>query len=135
MKKLFLILFLFSNIGFLQAQQNTGTIRGAIHDSSNGESVMFAKVIVLTPDSVLLGGAYTDVDGLFNITHLPPGQYTIQVIELEHELKIVSGVICKPNEITTLTIEMKQPEKKLIPVLIECGIHCGGPKVIRKEHE
>jgi hypothetical protein len=62
----------------LRAQANTGTLRGQVTDPS-GSAVGTATVIVTTP----AGGAITantNRDGIYEVTGLAPGQYSIKVV-------------------------------------------------------
>lgn len=130
MKKTLLLLILFSNLGFLQAQENPGTIRGIIHDKATGEPVIYAKVIILDLDSVMVGGAFSDYDGLFSVPQISPGTYNVQVLEISHETEIMSDVELKSNGIVTLKVLLKEKEQIQAPVLIN-GIQCGGPIISR----
>ena len=128
MKKMCLLILLFSNVLILQAQETTGTIRGVLYDETTGEPVVYAKVIVFDLDSVIIAGAFSDLDGFFNIPKLSPGMYNIQVHDLEHELEIVSDEELKPKGTVTLNIFLKEKKQTIGPVFIN-GIYCHGPKV------
>ena len=128
MNKLILLLTLFANTCFSQTE-SLGTIRGVIHDSTTGEPVLYAKVIVSNADSVPVGGAYSDFDGIFIISQMASGIYYVTIEEIEHKMKIVSDVELKPGGIVTLKVVLPKKEQMLEPVIID-RINCGGPRPI-----
>lgn len=129
MNKLILLLALFANTCFSHAQ-SSGTIRGVIHDSTTGEPILYAKVIVSNTDSVAVGGAYSDLDGFFSVRNLAGGAYYLTIEEIEHEVEIVSEVELDSNRVVTLRVLMHQKEQVIGPIILREGIHCGGPKKI-----
>jgi hypothetical protein len=129
MKAIALLLFFLFNAGLLMAQQKPGTIRGAVHDVTTGEPIIYAKVLILDADSVAQGGAYTDFDGLFSVPHLSPGTYNVQVHEMQYDLGLANDVVLKPGSVETLKIQLKEKEKFHMEP-IEIHLHRGG-KVTR----
>src|SRR6185437_12635322 len=61
----------------LGAQTTTGTITGAVHDSSNA-IVVDAKVQLTNTGTGNVNQAATDANGNFRFLLLPPGNYSIQ---------------------------------------------------------
>lgn len=61
--------------------QNTGSIKGFVYDKANGEPVPFINVYLKSTTI----GANTDLNGYFNITRIPEGDYTIMVTSLEFD--------------------------------------------------
>lgn len=72
------ILTLFSSP---DAGAQTGTIRGSIYEKETGEPVIFTNVY-LKGTSI---GASSDVNGLYVISRIPPGQYTLLVTYLGYD--------------------------------------------------
>ena len=60
------------------------TIRGFIHDQTDGEAMAFQKVKLLKndKDSTFVSGASTDLDGFYSIAGLQKGKY---IIKLENQ--------------------------------------------------
>lgn len=79
-----------------------GTVRGIVKSSEDGNGVPFAKVLLIGTDK----HATTDVDGLFAIPKVSPGDYVLRITSPEYEefkqdIKVVSGGI------VDLQIELK----------------------------
>lgn len=72
MKRVFLLLAFVAALLPLSAQN---TIKGVVYDNTNGEAVPFANVML---DGTSYGAA-TDLNGLFIITKVPQGTYTLHV--------------------------------------------------------
>lgn len=73
MRTLFLLLALIL-ISFAASSQ-TATVRGFVYDESSGEPIIFTNVYLQGTNF----GAATDDNGLFVITQVPPGNYTLMV--------------------------------------------------------
>ena len=57
-----------------------GSVRGRVADKSTGEDLGFANVRVTKPGSDdFIGGATTDIDGLFTIRNLKEGRYVLTI--------------------------------------------------------
>ena len=72
------LLFLLSG---LMAFPQTGTIRGSIYEKETGEPVIFTNVY-LKGTSI---GAASDVNGLYVISRIPTGNYTLLVTSLGYD--------------------------------------------------
>lgn len=72
-RKIFLFATLSAIIQFSAVSQ--GVIRGFVYEKATGEPVMFANVFL---KGTKIGGS-TDVNGFFNLSKVPPGNYTIQI--------------------------------------------------------
>ena len=72
-----LILFLTSTISY--AQDNN--VKGFVYEKSTGEPMMFCNVYLKGTTY----GASTDLNGFFNITRIPDGDYTILVTNLGYD--------------------------------------------------
>ncbi|MCA1755934.1 MAG: TonB-dependent receptor [Bacteroidales bacterium] len=91
-KVAFIFLFFFQ---LIQAQD--GTIRGSIFDNSTGETMIAVTVAVEGTST----GAFTDLDGTFNIK-VPPGTYNLLVSFVSFETMTVSDVTVTAGEVTLL---------------------------------
>lgn len=83
--------FAFAGNGF---SQTTGSVKGFVYDKSNGEPIPFSNVYFKGTTI----GASTDLNGFFNINRIPPGDYTLLVVNLEYDT-INEKVTVKAGEI------------------------------------
>lgn len=119
MKKIFLFLFFLSIItrGFSQTQELTplekvqqklvqpeGTLAGKVWDERTGENLIGASILVVNTKI----GASTDIDGKFEIKKIPAGSVDIRVSFIGYETKLVTGIVVKPGEITTLDVGLRE---------------------------
>lgn len=88
------LIFAFSADIFAQ-----GVIRGFVYEKKSGEAVSFANVFI---SGTKIGGA-TDVNGFFNLTKVPAGNYTLRVNFIGYD-SISIPVSVKDKEIVTKKI-------------------------------
>lgn len=90
----------------------TGSLRGFVTDSTNGEALAFANVFV----EGLNRGASTNNKGVFIITSVPAGVYNIIVSYVGYKTKVITAVVVEeklthtdfrlgPNNIEIQTVE------------------------------
>ena len=77
-RKLFVLFFLI--IHFKILAQN-GSLRGFIYEESSGEPAMFSNILIKKIEV----GAVTDVNGFFNLSKIPVGDYKIIVSYIGYE--------------------------------------------------
>ncbi len=77
-------------------------IKGIVIDSRTSESLTGAEVKVLDNEDV---SVLTGFDGEFEITELPPGEYTLQIDYISYKKQILRSV--KPND-GIIKIKLKQ---------------------------
>jgi len=88
-------ILLFSLLICLQGySQTTGSVKGFLYDKSNGEPVPFANVYF----KGTVVGANTDLNGFFNISRIPPGDYVLLVTSLDFDT-IRETITIKAGEI------------------------------------
>ncbi len=100
-----------------------GTVRGVVRSQQDGNSVPFAKVVLLGTDKF----AATDVDGLFSIPKVPNGTYTIRITssqfeEFKKEITITKGSyvdlkieLVSGKTLGTVNVDYKKNERKIDP--------------------
>lgn len=93
------IAVVFSSMAFAQ----TGTIRGFLYSKETGEPVLFTTVILQGTTM----GAATDHNGLYSITKVPVGDYTIIVRSLEFD-SIAVPVTVRDNQITAKSVYLEK---------------------------
>lgn len=102
MKRLILfltILFTLSMSAFAQY----GSVRGYVYDKDSGEPIIFTNVY-------LLGTSYgiaTDVNGFYNLTKIPKGNYTLVVSYIGYDTLKVKLTI-ENNKILTKNLNLKK---------------------------
>lgn len=74
----------------------TGTVKGFIYDKSNGEPVTFSNVYFKGTTI----GVNSDLNGFFNITRIPPGEYILLVTNLDYDT-ISEKITVKAGEVIT----------------------------------
>ena len=111
-----LILILTSFASFAQ----NADIRGFMYDKSNGEPISYEKVKLFNDAGALVGGANTDINGLFSITKVNLGTYrlVVELFDYERIEKMVD--VGKTNGVVevTLIVEKLQSGTKLDDVQI-----------------
>ena len=85
-------------VGFVNAQ---GTVRGIVKSAGDGNSVPFAKVLILDTDKF----ATTDVDGLFSLPKVPEGNYTIRISSAQFE-DYLADIIVVTGDIIDLQVDL-----------------------------
>ena len=79
----------------------TGSIRGQVTDARTGESLVGANVVVV--GSKPGHGAATDVNGMFLMTKIPPGEYVLKASYVDLEsvtrqyVKVTTGQTTEVN--------------------------------------
>ncbi|MGB1104635.1 MAG: TonB-dependent receptor [Crocinitomicaceae bacterium] len=99
------------------------TVRGIVKNAEDGNEVPFAKVVLVGTDKF----ASTDVDGLFSIPKVTPGEYVLRIASPEYEeykqdIKVTSGTILdlqielKPGKtLGVVEVEFQDKEKRIDP--------------------
>ena len=78
MKKTLLLLFIFTSFF---AFSQSGNIRGFVYDKESGEPIIFCNVFL---EGTTIGAA-TDINGMYNISKVQPGDYTLTVTYLGYD--------------------------------------------------
>lgn len=96
--------FIFSIFSFSLLAQKAATVRGNVYDKANGQPVSYANVVLTNISKVgeiPILGASTDVNGFFQISNVPIGDYTVVVTFIGYDsvdMKITTtegGIIYK----------------------------------------
>ena len=109
-KLLFLLsILLLTTTAFSQ----NGNIRGFVYDKSSGEPIMFCNVF-LKGTTI---GAPTDINGMYNITKVAPGDYTMMVTYIGYDTSAVD-ITLKAGKVLTQNLEISESSVKLNEVRI-----------------
>ncbi|MCF8430788.1 MAG: carboxypeptidase-like regulatory domain-containing protein, partial [Melioribacteraceae bacterium] len=99
--KSYLILLLFAIPISIWAQPK-GTIRGIVTDSTSGEVLAYANILI----EELGSGATTDIRGYFVITSIPANNtYTLLTSYVGYNSKKITAAV-KPNQVTEIDVEL-----------------------------
>ena len=111
MRKLLLLLSisLFTTIAYSQ----TGNIRGFVYDKNSSEPIMFCNVI-LKGTTI---GASTDINGMYNISKVLVGDYTLMVTYIGYDTSTVN-ITLKKGKVITQNLEISESSVKLNEVRI-----------------
>ena len=104
-----LILFLTTSVSY--AQDNN--VKGFVYEKSTGEPMMFCNVYLKGTTF----GASTDINGFFNITRIPDGDYTILVTNLGYDT-IAERLTLKNNEVLNKKYYLEESSMVLAAVNI-----------------
>jgi hypothetical protein len=87
------LLFLFSILFLATAFSQPGSIKGFVYDKANGEPIPFSSVFFKGTTI----GANTDLNGFFNISRVPSGEYVLLITNLDFDT-IIERITIKPGE-------------------------------------
>ncbi|MEM7484785.1 MAG: TonB-dependent receptor [Bacteroidota bacterium] len=110
--KTLLFVTLFTALGFVKSQAQTGNIQGTISDE-NGIYVPGANVMVTD----LSKGAITDFDGRFTIVAIPEGNHTLEISYLGYST-IQQEVTITANKTTLVNLTMNPKNFELDEVQV-----------------
>lgn len=115
MKKLYAltISILISVFSFAQ----NGFVSGKVVDQTTGEELIGVAILIKGATK----GTSTDIDGTYKL-ELAPGTYDLQVSYISYQTKVITGVVVKPKEITSLNITLQSSEKELGEIVIEAKV-------------
>jgi hypothetical protein len=106
---LLLLISLFTTIAYSQ----TGNIRGFVYDKNSAEPIMFCNVI-LKGTTI---GASTDINGMYNISKVLVGDYTLMVTYIGYDTSTVN-ITLKKGKVITQNLEISESSVKLNEVRI-----------------
>jgi len=87
---------------------NSGIVKGMITDSKTGEPLMGANVILVNNDNKSeFFGAASDINGMYLITQVPGGTYTMTVTFISYSRYIVQEVKVSSNRMTKINAQMQ----------------------------
>jgi hypothetical protein len=113
MKKTLLLLFIFSSFF---AFSQSGNIRGFVYDKESGEPIIFCNVFL---EGTTIGAA-TDINGMYNISKVQPGDYTLTVTYLGYDTtKVV--IKLSPRQLLSQNLVIGESSIKLNEVKISAA--------------
>jgi hypothetical protein len=113
MKKTLLLLFIFTSFF---AFSQSGNIRGFVYDKESGEPIIFCNVFL---EGTTIGAA-TDINGMYNISKVQPGDYTLTVTYLGYDTtKVV--IKLSPRQLLSQNLVIGESSIKLNEVKISAA--------------
>lgn len=100
-------LIFFGSITHSLAQEK-GTVRGIVYNKEDGEPVIFTNVILKGTTY----GSSTNINGLYSITNIPVGNYTLFCTGIGYDTSTVS-IRVEANKITSQNLYLGESEVKL----------------------
>src|SRR5712664_366682 len=122
----------------VDAQQITGSIRGAVVDPS-GAVVQSAAVSAQQTETGLTRTAITDRDGAYVLVELPIGQYQIRAEAKGYQKYLQEGISLDVNQTATVNVHLKlgaetqQVEVKADAQLVQSTVSSLGLTVMERE--
>ncbi|RMI09489.1 MAG: TonB-dependent receptor [Calditrichaeota bacterium] len=98
-----IVFLLLSAWGMLLFAQETGVIRGVITDEESGEPLIGVNVLV----KGTYHGASSDIDGVYVIPDIQPGEYALEFSYVGYKVVQVTGVRVEPGQTVTVNVKMK----------------------------
>lgn len=112
LSKLFFVLFTFL-FNVVVVAQNDNNVKGFVYEKTTGEPMMFCNVYL--KGTTL--GASTDINGFFNITKIPDGDYTIMVTNLGYDT-ISENLSLRQNQVINKKFYLQESSVMLQAVSI-----------------
>ncbi len=117
MRRLFFIISILLYAGLLQAQQNSGIIKGRVFNAKTNEGVPFASILVWGTST----GAMTDFDGNFSFTGLKPGFAELRVTSIGFKPYISGAVMVTNSNQVNIEIPLEEIEVSIGEVVIKAS--------------
>lgn len=105
-QRLFLAIAIIGVIQGINAQSQSGSLKGTITEHDTGEPVPMANVVLYFEGEVV-GGSVADFDGNYTIKPINPGRYTLNVSFIGFASKQITDVLVSSNKITFYNAELK----------------------------
>ncbi|MCS3802105.1 TonB-dependent receptor [Niastella sp. OAS944] len=117
MTRLFMIFFLLvvSARLFAQSDVQTGSIKGTITGSDNTPAVSATVRLKGTKKAAL-----TNNEGFFTIEHIQPGNYTLSISSVGHQLQEKEVVVVAGSS-TEVSVQLSQAKTQLTEVVVSAG--------------
>ena len=113
MKKTLLLLFIFTSFF---AFSQSGNIRGFVYDKESGEPIIFCNVFLEGTTT----GAATDINGMYNISKVNPGDYILTVTYIGYDTTKVE-INLSPRQLLSQNLVIGESSIKLNEVKISAA--------------
>jgi outer membrane receptor for ferrienterochelin and colicin len=89
---------------FIDGFTQNGTLTGLITDKKTKETIVGASAVI-QGSSI---GASSDLNGVYNITGLLPGKYTLVVSFISYKKQVIENVVITKGKTTTINIDLEE---------------------------
>lgn len=103
--------------GFVAFAQ-TGSITGIVTDKTIGESIPGVKIMLEGQNK----GAFSDLDGNYTIKDIPAGTYSLSFKYDTYNTKIITDIIVKANETTTVSAALESIVLEIGPITVSVTV-------------
>lgn len=117
MRIFLLLVFCMSFTRTVLSQNSTGTIRGRVTDDLTNEVLAGVNVIIISKQV----GTFTDKSGVFVLSRVPVGEYSLKISRLGYTEKILSRVQVKQSDTTELEIKLSEKSILLKEITVTPG--------------
>ncbi len=100
------VLILFCLTFDVSTAESTGSLVGRITDKETGVGIMSATILLYQDSTMTDIGTLTDLNGYFELMHIPPGKYNIEVTFAEYRRSLLPDVHVYCDSITTLNTQI-----------------------------
>jgi hypothetical protein len=90
----------------MEAQTETGTIRGVVTDARGGV-IQAAAVVVTNTDQGVVRRTVTDAEGGYDVQYLNPGHYKVSVEKSDFKTTVVSRIVLEVNQVARADVRME----------------------------
>ena len=107
--------------------QDSASLTGQVIDSDDGSPLFGANVLLNTPDGTIIQGVVADPDGRFQMTDIPPGDYTLNVSYVAYvgfdlsfslttgEVRTINAVLTRQRvNINSIVVTASRGEEKVL---------------------
>src|SRR5687768_13382060 len=115
MMRKILLLFAFLGFTYAAALAQTGKLAGKLVDKNTREPIAFGAVVVKL-NGTQKGYAQTDINGVYSISPLTPGAYTVEAPYVGYNTRVITGVQVTVDKTTNLNIELSPNITTLVEV-------------------
>jgi len=106
--------FFLTSLSSLLKAQDTGKIKGTVVDSNTGETLIGVNVVIQGTTK----GDATDIDGVYTISNVAPGTYTLVLSYISYNKKIIEGVEVIAGETTIMDVPLSPDTEELEEVVV-----------------
>jgi hypothetical protein len=101
----FVVIFTCRQISAGMSSVSNGELLGYVKDSANAQPIPFAVVVVKNGETII-GGANSDAKGMYKISAISPGTYTVEATFINYRTVRLTGVTIAAEQTLQLDIAM-----------------------------
>lgn len=109
-------------------ERRQAVVRGFVTDASNGEALQGVNVILNTMAGALATGTVSDVNGVYGISRIDPGQYVLRASFIGYA-PYVDTLNLATDQVVSLNIALQPDEAQMDELLVETERPSGAARV------